>query len=273
MTVTNNELAILVVLYGCELDESRTLHSLVELSHQLNGAKLVVWNNGPKYLNENVVSSFESKLDFELIQTIENISLAKIYNNFIVLNDSEKYVILDHDTNVNIYYLKSLKVFEGNIAAPKIYSRSVLHSPRFSKLPLSSKREVTAIGSGLIISKSAVTCISKCFGSVFDERFLLYGVDTTLFYRLAKCYDLEKELFFLPELEHSLSSNETETNAVNQFRLKEKSYDFGLRLRFYPSYDKFILLFILIAKSILKNSPLKVSYIFSAIFTGKHYRK
>lgn len=273
MTVSNNELVMLVVLYGCELDESNTLHSLVKLSSELKGVKLVIWNNGPNSLNENVVSSFKDKLDFDLIQTIENISLAKIYNKFVSSNDSSKYVIFDHDTSVNFNYLKAVKLLNGNIAAPKIYSRGVLHSPRFSHLPLSSRREITAIGSGLVISKSAVARISKYFGNVFDERFVLYGVDTTLFYRLAKYYDLEKELFFLPELEHSLSSDETEISVINQFRLKEKSYDFGLRLRFYPSYDKFILLFILIAKSILKSSPLKVSYIFAAIFTGKHYRK
>lgn len=272
MIINNNELAMLVVLYGCELDKSNTLHSLVKLSSQLNDVKLIIWNNGPNYLNENVVSSFKIKLDFELFQTIENISLAKIYNKFVSLNDSNNYVILDHDTNVNIDYLKAVKLFHGNIAAPKIYSRGVLHSPRFSQLPLSSKREVTAIGSGLVISKSVVKRMSKYFGNVFDERFVLYGVDTTLFYRLAKYYDLETELFFLPELEHSLSSDETETNIINQFRLKEKSYDFGLRLRFYPSYGKFILLFILIAKSILKSSPLKISYICTALFTGKHYR-
>ncbi|EKO3767286.1 hypothetical protein P0F26_002972 [Vibrio metschnikovii] len=273
MGFDGNGLAILIVLYGCELDESSTLHSLVRLSSQLNGVKLIIWNNGPNNLNENVVLSFKSELDFELIQTIENISLAKIYNKFLSLNDCDNYVILDHDTSVNFDYLKAVVQFNGTIAAPKIYSKGVLHSPRVVQLPLSSKREVTAIGSGLVISKSAVKHISKCFGNVFDERFVLYGVDTTLFYRLASCYDLEEELFLLPGLAHSLSSDETESISVNQFRLKEKSYDFGLRLRFYPSYDKIILLFVLIAKSILKKSPLKVGYIFKAILSGKHYRK
>lgn len=269
----NNELAILVVFYGCELDESTTLHSLANLSSLLSNVRIVVWNNGPVYLSEHAISNYKKKIDFELVQTVENISLAKIYNDFMKMIEVENYIIFDHDTNVNVAYITAAKSFHGFVAVPRIYSNGRLHSPRICHKPFFLGKEITAIGSGLVISKKSIMLLVNKYGCVFDERFILYGVDTTLFYRLDKIIDLEQELVVLPELIHSLSSNVIESKVVNEFRLKEKSYDFGLRARFYPSSDKFFLLFILMLKSIIKRSPVKVSYIFEAMLKGKHYRK
>ena len=242
MTVSDSKLSILVVLYGCELNESNTLNSLAKLSASLDVGNVVVWNNGPKNLDKEMVASFRNSLDFELVETINNISLAKIYNEFIKSNDVDNYMFLDHDTSVNIDYITESKAFVGIVAAPKIYSNGNLHSPRFINKSLFSSKEITAIGSGLIVSKEVATLLYKKYGSVFDERFVLYGVDTTFFYRLGQTINLESDLMVLPELQHSLSSNEVESVKVNEFRVKEKSYDFGLRLRYYPTLDKFVLL-------------------------------
>lgn len=273
MEKNNNELAVLVVLYGCELDESTTLRSLANLSSLLSNVRVIVWNNGPVYLSEHAIASYKNNINFELVQTVGNISLAKIYNDFIKMIEVENYIIFDHDTNVNAAYIAAAKSFHGFVAVPKIYSNGMLHSPRVCHNPFFLGKEITAVGSGLVISKKTIMLLLNKYGCVFDERFILYGVDTTLFYRLAKIIDLERELVVLPEIIHSLSSNVIESQVVNEFRLKEKSYDFGLRVRFYPSCDKFLLLFILMVKSIVKRSPIKISYIFEAILKGKHYRK
>ncbi|MBR9846560.1 MAG: hypothetical protein GYB35_10895 [Algicola sp.] len=265
-------LAILVVLYGCEVDASNTLRSLIKFSSSFKNSRLVVWNNGPESINRDQLYPFEEFFDVELVQTVDNISLANIYNKFLTSLDAKNYVILDHDTELNLDYCKSISSFYGIVGAPKIYSKGKLHSPRCDKKRFTYKTEITAIGSGLVISKTIAELLMDKYSSVFDERFVLYGVDTTFFYRLSKTINLENDLMVLPELKHSLSSNETESVKVSDFRVKEKSYDFGLRLRYYPTLDKFVLLLILFIKASYRRSPLKLRYVVKSFLKGKHYR-
>ncbi len=272
MNVKNYDVAILVVLYGCKPDSSNTLRTLMKFSSGFKNSRLVVWNNGPESINGDRLSSFEDFFDVELVQTLDNISLASIYNKFLTSLDAKNYVILDHDTELNLDYCKGISSFDGMVGAPKIYSNGQLHSPRRDKNRFTYKTEITAIGSGLVISKTISELLMYKYSSVFDERFVLYGVDTTFFYRLSKTINLKNDLMILPELKHSLSSNETESVNVSDFRVKEKSYDFGLRLRFYPTLDKFVLLLILFIKASYRCSPLKLRYVVKSFLKGKHYR-
>ncbi|MCH1931718.1 hypothetical protein L9G16_16205 [Shewanella sp. A25] len=272
MNVKKLDVAILVVLYGCEANKSNTLRTLMKFSSSFKNSRLVVWNNGPESINGDRLSHFEDFFDVELVQTLDNISLASIYNKFLTSLDAKNYVVLDHDTELNLDYCESILSFDGLLGVPKIYSMGKLHSPRFDKNRVTSKTEITAIGSGLVLSNTIVELLMGKYRSVFDERFVLYGVDTTFFYRLRKIINLEKVLMVLPELKHSLSSNEVESLKVSDFRVKEKSYDFGLRLRYYPTLDKFLLLLILFIKALYRRSPLNLRYVMESFLKGKHYR-
>ncbi|MGI2104691.1 hypothetical protein ACRN9A_05900 [Shewanella frigidimarina] len=265
--------AFLIVLYSCDIVDSQTIRTLISSKVLFLKSKLVIWNNGPNNIDlARFNELIEKGLDVELRQTVNNISLAKIYNEFLDSGDSENYIILDHDTSLNDTYLASVAEFKNEIAVPDVFSKEKLHSPRFVKKLFCSDVEVTAIGSGLVVSNLLISKLKSKYDLAFDERFLLYGVDTSFFYRVAAIIDIERELIRLPKLEHSLSSDEVESVETSEFRKVEKSFDFGLRLRYYPTVDKIFLLFILCFKSITLKSPLSVKYILLALITGKHYR-
>lgn len=72
---------------------------------------------------------------------------------------------------------------------------------------------------------------------------------------------------------HSLSRLENEAIKVKQFRIKERSYDQGLTLRYY--FCKFTFLLSqkkLLAKLIFNKSDISLIYFAKAYFSGKHYK-
>lgn len=128
--------SILVVLYNKKIYQSQTLVSLKELSVNLNNFELVIWNNGPDELDKSekyhceFFSSLEAKFCFvNIIETIDNISLSKIYNKFINESKSEKYIILDHDSYLNIDYINDVINKNNLLLLPKVLSNGKICSP------------------------------------------------------------------------------------------------------------------------------------------------
>jgi hypothetical protein len=85
---------------------------------------------------------------------------------------------------------------------------------------------------GICISEKLKNQFLDRFNSVFDERFALYGIDSTFFHRLTKLSKVDVRVF--GEIIHSLSSQDP-VESKSEFRLKERAFDIAIQLRHYPS--------------------------------------
>jgi hypothetical protein len=278
--------AILVLLYNKKVVESSTLNSLKKSLVQYPVAKLVIWNNGPTLLSDTSVNEFENlAYEVEVKETISNESLAVIYNQFLANNPAEKYILIDDDSILNPeYILASSKISPEGVGMPIISSLGKVEFPLINgqpyseKVEINSKSKVFTIGSGLVIGKGVVETLIKTFGYVFDERFYLYGVDTTFCYRLLN-NALTDRIQVISGFNHSLSRLESENVNVTKFRKLERSYDIGLQLKYYYSPPKALwyLLRVWISsfKQILLKKPptFKLFALWRAFYSGKHYRK
>ncbi|MDB1123714.1 hypothetical protein [Vibrio algarum] len=284
---THYNSAILVILYNKEIKESKTLSTLADCQFDWGNDKLVIWNNGPKLLgNRTDALSFNFSLEVEVVETIENRSLSSIYNSFIANNCSERYVLLDDDTAIAPSYLNSInKVnFESGgvpiIAHGGIRQEPVINGKVFRGEPFESVTSmvtITGIGSGLVLGAGLLKTIEKKYKTVFDERFILYGVDATFFHRVNAMY-LADRFDVLPILNHSLSRLENESNEVTTFRVIERANAHALILKFYKSpymawKTALLYSFKYFVKRVFRiEDDLHQKHFIRAFLKGKHYR-
>ena len=279
------ETTILVLLYKKEFNESKTLNSLLNSYVHYKNAKLVIWNNGPNPLKESSIIPF-IKLGYQvhLKETLNNESLAVIYNRFLSYYDSKRYIFLDDDSTLTASYITAscksdttkismpIISFQGQVKSPKISNR-----PYYLGLEITQKSKVIAVGSGLVIGKDVIPFLKKNYLKVFDEKFYLYGVDTTFCLRVFYS-KLTNKINIIPGFNHSLSRLEKESNEVKKFRCKERSYERGLIFRYYYSKPKCILillkdLFFIFVRMLLKQEKtLEAISLCKAFLYGKHYK-
>lgn len=277
--------AILVLLYNKELQESNTLNTLLQADFHYKNCKIVIWNNGPKPLQDKDVSKF-FLLGYKVMinETLGNNALSVIYNTFISDNDAKKYIFLDDDSCLNDEYIKaSSTVDRKNVAMPIIKSDLGIESPRIDGVPYSFgmdvglKNKVITIGSGLVVGIDIIYKLQEKYQSVFDECFYLYGVDTTFCLRLFNC-KLTPDIQIIEGFSHSLSRLENESNSIKKFRKLERTYDVGLRLRYYYPLLKQVYLLIkytyihVLNKLGKKDTSLLYGHFLKAFIVGKHYR-
>lgn len=279
------ETAILVLLYNKEISEANTLRSLLTLPIQFSNSRLVIWNNGPNKLVNTDCDAFK-QLGYEVSikETLNNESLAVIYNQFIAENESEKYIFLDDDSALTNHYVsESSKLSGTQLGMPIITSEGKIQSPsidhkRYSKpINLTAKNKVRTIGSGLVIGGSVINKLNELYGSAFDERFYLYDVDTTFCLRLYQS-KLTPQIQIISGFEHSLSRLTIESSELSEFRRKERSCALGLRFRYYVPITKAVLL---VLKTFLgglrkglvgKQYKVSLPHFIKAYILGKHYR-
>lgn len=272
-------LSILVVTYNCLMEHSQTIRSLATSEVRFDGVRLCIWNNGPQEIPvpTNTLAALKEKgFEVTVTQTPWNAPLSWIYNYFIEHNPSNSYVILDHDSTLSEEYLRYIasnkKTFLG---MPVIKAKGKPLYPRlrkeFSIGPYTENDKVRSIGSGLLISKEAIDAIKHAYGDAFDENFALYGVDTSFFNRIHKL-KLAEKLQSIPTIEHSLSRLETEEKEMQDFRKIERSYDFGLMLRHYPTFKRVQTLTKQILKCFHKKNNILITKAIKAFIQGRHDR-
>lgn len=238
------------------MDNSKTLKALSEFNniHDKSNSHVYVWNNGPISLDPSC-SIYLSKIrengwDVHYSEDITNRPLSLLYNNFINVADSNRFVILDHDSVLSNSFLQAIYYSNDcyDLILPKIIAKDKYLYPRVNDIVIENdsflrQEGLMSIGSGICINRSLTEIMKRKFGSVFDENFALYGVDTTFFLRVqnlsCSIKILCKGLLF-----HSLSRLENEDINTNKMRSLERAYDLGLMLRHYPSV-KLVKLFIL----------------------------
>ncbi|WP_454442515.1 glycosyltransferase family 2 protein [Vibrio bathopelagicus] len=277
--------SFLVLLYNKEIQNSNTLNQLRDSKLSFARCQLTIWNNGPKLLMNQAVSNFE-KLGFSvsIVETLENRSLANIYNQFAGSVNSDKYVILDDDSILNDDYLKDvLAANNDEVCIPIIRMNDEVKGPRINKRMVlepslfTNRVRISAIGSGTVLGSKVAELMKQQEGTIFDEKFFFYGVDTTFFLRLNR---LSQEVPFrvISSFSHSLSRYEKESDKVREFRKKERSCTTALRLRHYkPVINGFTLYLkhMLSSSSKVifgKESKIDFKEFTLAYVSGKHYR-
>jgi GT2 family glycosyltransferase len=259
---------IIVVLYNTTLQESVTLKSLAKIGHGMfPKSKLIIVNNGPKPLpcldSSDLKEKFHSVFVYE---TIVNIPLAKIYNKFIdVHNDATHHLILDHDTYLSTQFLNELYPLLMNedvdMIIPQIENSGEKHFPVYisygilkSKTALEKPKliasELQSITSGLVISNKTYMEVSNKFGDCFDERYNIYGADTSFFHR---AHNLSLKINILDAvLEHDLSHMHNKQLVTNDFRDLDIKYSIAASCIPYLKFKYFALTFINVVKMAFK---------------------
>lgn len=274
-----------VVLYGKELDNSKTVNNLLNVG-LLEDSLYIIWNNGPCHIKHTNCSFLDKDISkIKIIETVNNISLAKIYNTVINLYDAHRYVILDDDSNVSKEYITSLSDIGINqVGMPMIMVGGEVVNPCINgsasriTTKINDADVVTTIGSGLVVGKSITLELSKSFGNVFDERFFLYGVDSSFCFRL-NSLKMNGNIKLIEGFDHSLSRLENNKDALLVFRRRERSNDIALQIRYYHKKSKwfrmlFMLLMSNIKKRILKNpQQYYFNLIIKTFLKGKHERQ
>lgn len=272
--------SVVIVLYNCKVFDSQTIGSLLNHWGNKKDLHLDIINNGPSLIDE---VALDIKGTFQYFQYLDNRKLSLLYNEFLERNKSEYYVILDGDSELSEEYFQSLESLKevapyADFALPQILSNDKCVYPkkidRNSK-KISNRDGAMSISSGLVISHRLVLQYIKQYGTVFDERFYLYGVDSSFFDRLRL---LEQELFgcYAGSIIHSLSSNEEEAPNVKAFRSLERSNDFGLSTRYYFNLHKCIRLIYFIFTNPLGIGifkSLSFQEVLKAMLSGIHYRE
>jgi hypothetical protein len=278
--------AYVIVLYNKTISESVTLNSIYNSGLDYSGSYIRIWNNGPRDIDVSDVNKFAEKgFLVDVRQTITNISLSEIYNTFISEVSSDKYVILDDDSNLNADYLASTLIASGDkLSVPIIYSDSIIVDPKIDGQVVRNSDEsilyddgnfnLMTIGSGIIIGHNICNLLMQSFGSVFDERFYFYGVDSSIFFRL-NMVKKGSVYAIVPGFEHSLSRLSDESEIVKKFRAKERAYDLALQWRFYKPLHICIYEFVKITSDMLFRGRKEYSFLhlFKALLVGRHYKR
>lgn len=279
------ETAILVLLYNKEITESNTISTLLESVAQYHNARLVIWNNGPEQLKSRDCVRLQC-LGYDVVieETLNNESLAVIYNKFLAGNRAEKYILLDDDSVLNSeYILASSRSDTSEISMPIISSEGKVRSPQIDEQPycqeieLTLKNKVITIGSGLVIGTDIVNNLKENYNDVFDERFYLYGVDSTFCLRLFNS-KLTDKIKIISGFNHSLSRLEKESLKTIKFRRLERSCEIGLTLRYYLPLSRSVFVILWTGLGTLKRiffmQQHTIDYLplFKAFVLGRHYR-
>lgn len=291
----SNSIGVLILMYGKNIEYCDTFINIIKLYENIKDVqlKIVLWNNGPNKLEDprDSISMMigEVGLDVDYVETIDNMPISAVYNNFIENYHCKWYVIFDDDSNPGASYFNFFK--EGSIEffdimTPIIRANSVFLGPSCDKKIISESRDVVIkkntrfmfIGSGLALNRRIIDRVKKKYGDVFDERYALYGVDTTFCLRLKfLSEDAAVRWRISSEMTHSLSRLTKVNRASAAMRRKERGIDFGVTIRCYPSLDWVVVLGKVVFNRTFRRDALdsgvpSVFWTLMGIFFGRHPR-
>ena len=266
------DVALLVVVYNKKFSESITLASILNLKLDKERTFLSIWNNGPNKLAQNeMISTLNERCDLHIGEDIGNRPLSKIYNQFVEETNSRVTIILDDDTEINQSYFSKAKLLpDYKVALPLVKDTGKIFYPVVDGKVVSKTCEIDSCStvfsamSGVMIGRKILDDVYSKYQSYFDERFALYGVDTSFFARV-NSLDSKKGLSIIDAIEHSLSENLDEISEKKKFREKETAIAEGIYFRHYMTKWKLI-------KVIISNV---IIYTFGRIIKAKdcYYRE
>lgn len=279
-----NKQLFLIVVYNKKIAESCTFNKVVN-SKFSDDSLCVIWNNGPTSCEEEFLNVYEYNKNIRYHETLHNISLAKIYNEVINKYNAQIYIILDDDSSLTDAYFEAVKQISPNeVGMPVIYYDRKIINPCingqiYSKgINIDANDTITTIGSGLVVGRGVASQLFKAYNSVFDERFYLYGVDTTFCFRLNKL-KINDKIKIIDGFEHGLSRLEGKNDKLTLFRKIERSNDLALQIRYYKEKKHWFLMMVLLLASSIKKfitfqpQQYKYSTIIKTFVKGKHERQ
>ncbi len=183
------ELLALIVVYGCEPNDTPSLRSLVLCESSEWKLRIIVWDNSPQPHGVNWTALGQTGT---YISTPDNLGLSAIYNWVVRqhLQVGEHLLLLDQDSELPVDYLEKAAAAivahpEVDLFLPMVRANGRWVSPvtylcgwgrqwRSDAMGSMQSKQVCAINSGMIISSSYL------LGSfpVYDERLRFYGTDT-----------------------------------------------------------------------------------------------
>lgn len=279
------KLLLSVVLYGRLPKESETIVSLVRCSKELDlsNVTLLLWNNGPSCLKSTDREWLENQLSSVKIryqETVNNLSLAKIYNSVSAEAGFDYYSFWDHDSILTAEYISQAQreVFDilvplilvgGKSKLPKILGRRIEKKTTYDEF----RGGLRTVLSGLVLSGSLISAYRSTYGEVFDSRYAFYGVDSSFFLRLDFCArNNDLKLLVAPSVSHSLSRLEDESSAIKRFRRIERGWDLGITLKHYLGTAALGALSREILKTVLARPNVSWKTFVKGYLVGKHPR-
>lgn len=267
-------ISAVIVLYGKSVSDSLTYNTIFKYREKFN--KIVIYNNGPGSVE---LPSIDNTSQFELINDLSNSPLSKIYNDFINNNLCDRYVFFDDDSTITDEYINNL------LSDPQYYDVGIplIHSSHDMNIyyPVISRiknifnekyilpKKSYSIGSGLILSSSVVLLIKNKFGNVFDERFVLYGVDLSVFFRLDTIID-SRDILCSSQgvIVHDLSKFH---QRKSKFRIEELLIDQVLQYKIYhKNIKRFAYYLFRNFKEILTLSPIQHYRVIKSFIKKRH---
>lgn len=236
MVDTKINFLLLVVLYNKSLHTSETLGSLLKLKDQLQGDKLMVWDNSPatSLTSEELEVLQSSFTEVEYVRTPENLALSAIYNRVLKRREMAQYeslVLLDHDSLLSDNFFAEVRSSMAqhpaiNLFLPIVESNNEIVSPadlylfkgvrwKQKRTGLTKAKNRAAINSGMVIRTSY---LQKEYEG-YDERLKFYGTDTYFM----NCYATQNKYFYVlnTNILHQLNYFEKEELDVKLRRFRE----------------------------------------------------
>ena len=287
-------LAVLIVTYNCSLAESTTLQSLLQSDvSSLQSVRLTVWNNGPILYDEHEIQAFKQTMEDRDIQTTlynttGNFSLSKIYNYWIIDTPATHYIILDHDdifetdfftklhvaaqaSDVIVPILKELNIQEVTSPTLRAQRKSEDYFPTTEGFFTGEK--ISALTSGLCISKTFIDKFTQVYPTVFNENFALYRIDVCFFNDLTAYLNTygDIRIAICNTVYHSQSEYTQESAALVRFRALEHIYSGCLiRLHSRKKSIRSALGFLLLKSLKTIGSPSEFLLALRCVITKKH---
>lgn len=240
------DICFCVVLYKSEIQNSKTINTLLENIHYLDKYKMILYihNNGPKKININF-SDFPKNLEVRYTESLNNSSLSSIYNKAINTTDSRYICLLDQDSELSLNYIKAISDFilsERNLLLPLIYAKGKIRCPRIyfkskkgiilnKEQKIQNKLFPRTVGSGIVLSGDLSKYLIQKYGSVFDERFYIYKVDTTFFYRVQSLTKFNIDI--KGYINHNMAGLEKEEHKSKKFRQTDTAAGWALQEKYY----------------------------------------
>ncbi|MCF0042528.1 glycosyltransferase [Dyadobacter fanqingshengii] len=252
-TTSDVRVLVLIVLYKCRPHEC---HTIVSLSKQKESANLnvryIVWDNSPAGLDKSDCERLQTLLPCEYISTPVNTGLAKLYNTVVSSNDFDYIILLDQDSNLPDTYFYSLSnaIQENpalNLFLPLVMNGERIVSPGnfhfFKGKHWAAPRAGVIKAKNIIGVTSGMTINKKYFnktGYKFDERLILYGIDTKFLLDYAS---REKELYVLDSViahNSALWSKTSADDLLPRFRNFQKAWQIILSDRPFAQFLNYI---------------------------------
>jgi GT2 family glycosyltransferase len=204
----------IIVVYGSQPTDTRSLRSLARGRTSRYGLRIVVWDNSPQPHDIDWTSVGQAGT---YVSTPQNLGLSTIYNRVITehLRPGEHLLLLDQDTELPPDYLEKATLAleahpEVDLFLPMVRASDRWASPvtyfcgwgrqwHSRTVGVIASKRVCAINSGMIISSAYL------FGSFpgYDERLRFYGTDTQF---MLDYMDRRSRLFVLDSvIAHDLS--------------------------------------------------------------------